>query len=115
MAATTSPERTLRTPVRGSSERLSTETNHPFKTTEFAAFVAIVVAILIAAASIKGGDTNGGARGGTDGFSASQAWLSVAIVRFGFLLSRGLAKSGTREPYWGGGSNPEREFDGDGR
>src|SRR3954451_23532025 len=115
MAATTSPERTLRTPVRGSSERLSTETKHAFKTTEFAAFVAIVVAILVAAAAIKGGDTGGGGDGGTDEFTASQAWLYVAIVTLGYLLSRGLAKSGSREPYWGGGGNERRDLDGDGR
>jgi hypothetical protein len=113
MAATTGTGRPL--PVRRTSERLSTETKHAFKTTEFAAFIAIVVAILVAAASIKGGDTNGGAKGGTDEFTAAQAWLYVSIVTFGYLLSRGLAKSGSREPYWGGGSNQERDLDGDGR
>src|SRR3954463_9741553 len=115
MAATTGPEARLRMPARRSSQRLSTETKHAFKTTEFAAFIAIVVAILVAAASIKGGDTNGGAKGGTVEFTAAQAWLYVAIVTFGYLLSRGLAKSGPREPYGGGGSNQERDFDGDGR
>ena len=117
MAATTGRGADLgsRLPVRRSSERLGTETKHAFKTTEFAAFVAIVVAILVAAAAIKGGDTNGGAKGGTDEFTAAQAWLYVAIVTFGYLLSRGLAKSGSRETYWGGGSNEQRDNDTNGR
>jgi hypothetical protein len=74
--------------------RLATETKQAFKTTEFWSFVAIVVAILVSAAAIKGGDT-----GGTDEFIARQAWLYVAIVTGAYLISRGLAKSGSREPY----------------
>jgi hypothetical protein len=85
---------------------LATETKHAFKTTEFMAFVAVVVAILISAAVIKGGD------GGTDAFIARQAWLLVAIVTAGYLISRGLAKSGSREPYWDGDSNAHRDLDG---
>ena len=33
------------------------------------------------------------------GFGAKQAWLYVTILTVGYLLSRGLAKSGSREPY----------------
>ena len=79
---------------RGVVRRLSTETKQAFKTTEFWAMVAVIVGILVAAASIKGGDTNG-----TDEFIAKQAWLYVAIVAVGYMISRGLAKSGSREPY----------------
>jgi hypothetical protein len=75
--------------------RLSTETKQAFKTTEFWAMVAVIVGILIAAALIKGGDT----APGTDEFIARQAWLYVAIVAVGYMISRGLAKSGSREPY----------------
>ncbi len=75
--------------------RLSTETKNAFKTTEFWAMVGVIVGILVAAAAIKGGDT-----GGTDEFIARQAWLYVAIVAVGYyMVSRGLAKSGSREPY----------------
>lgn len=35
----------------------------------------------------------------TDEFIARQAWLYVAIVAVGYMISRGLAKSGSREPY----------------
>jgi hypothetical protein len=65
-----------------------------FKTTEFWAMFGVIVAILVSAAAIKGGDT-----GGTDEFIARQAWLYVAIVAAAYLLSRGLAKSGSHEPY----------------
>jgi hypothetical protein len=76
------------------ARRLTTETKAAFKTTEFWAMVGIVVAILVSAATIKGGDS-----GGTDEFIARQAWLYVAIVASAYFISRGLAKSGSREPY----------------
>jgi hypothetical protein len=78
----------------GMVRRLTTETKQAFKTTEFWAMVGVVVAILVSAAAIKGGDT-----GGTDEFIARQAWLYVAIVASAYLISRGLAKAGSRDPY----------------
>jgi hypothetical protein len=112
MAGTTGSGTDLgaRTTTRRPTERLATETKHAFKTTEFVSFVAVVIGILVSAAAIKGGDTHG-----TDEFLARQAWLYVAIVTAGYLLSRGLAKSGSREPYWGGGTNAQRDLDGDNR
>jgi hypothetical protein len=91
-------------PIRRDSRirRLTTETKHAFKTTEFWAMVGVVVAILVSAAVIKGGDTNG-----TDEFIARQAWLYVAIVAGAYFISRGLAKSGSSDPY------TERPDDGD--
>jgi hypothetical protein len=74
--------------------RRFTETKASFKTSEFWAMVAVVVGILVSAAAIKGGDT-----GGTDEFIARQAWLYVAIVAGAYFISRGLAKSGSSEPY----------------
>ena len=76
------------------ARRLTTETKQAFKTTEFWAMVGVVVAILVSAAVIKGGDTNG-----TDEFIARQAWLYVAIVAGAYFISRGLAKSGSSDPY----------------
>ena len=73
--------------------RLRTETKGALKTTEFWGMVGLIVAILISAALIKGGDN------GTDEFIARQAWLYVAILGAGYFVSRGLAKSGSREPY----------------
>jgi hypothetical protein len=85
------------------SERLSTETKHSFKTSEFVAMVVVIIGILVSAAFIKGGDTNG-----TDEFIARQAWLYVSIVAGAYFISRGLAKSGSRERFFGGGTNADR-------
>src|SRR5215204_1697753 len=78
----------------GRAARRLTETKAAFKTTEFWAMVGVIVAILVSAAAIKGGDS-----GGTDEFIARQAWLYVAIVAGAYLISRGLAKSGSSDPY----------------
>ena len=78
----------------GRVRRLATETKQAFKTTEFWGMVGVIVAILVSAAVIKGGDTNG-----TDEFIARQAWLYVAIVAGAYFIGRGLAKSGTSDQY----------------
>ena len=76
------------------ARRLTTETKAAFKTTEFWAMVGVIAGILISAAAIKGGDTDG-----TDEFIARQAWLYVAIVAGAYFIGRGLAKSGSSDPY----------------
>jgi hypothetical protein len=91
--ATSGEFATNRSGVGRAVRRLATETKQAFKTTEFWAMVALVVAILISAAVINGGDS------GTDEFIARQAWLYVSILGAGYFISRGLAKSGSSEPY----------------
>ena len=81
-------------PVQARSTRFSTETKHALKTTEFWAYLATVVGILAAAQIVSSG--NGNHTG--DAFKASQAWLYIAIVSVGYMISRGLAKAGSREP-----------------
>ncbi len=78
----------------GAVARLTTETKASFKTSEFWLAVGVIVAILVSAAAITGGDTEGG-----DEFIARQAWLYVAIVTGAYVVGRGLAKAGSREPY----------------
>ena len=78
--------------------RLSTETKHAFKTTEFWAMVAVIVGILVASAVV--GEDDGAGGGGGDAFPAVRAWLYIAIVAAAYMVSRGLAKAGSREPYW---------------
>ena len=73
------------------TRRLSTETKAAFKTTEFFAFIAVLVGVLVAAAVIDESDTGG--------FGARQAWLYVTLLTVGYMVSRGLAKSGSRDPY----------------
>jgi hypothetical protein len=84
---------TNRSGVGRAVRRITTETKQAFKTTEFWAMVGLVIAILVSAAVINGGDN------GTDQFIARQAWLYVSILGAGYFVSRGLAKSGSREPY----------------
>ena len=71
--------------------RRETETKAAPKTTEFVAFLAMVAAVLIAALIVDDG--------GDGGFGAKQAWLYVTILTVGYMVSRGLAKSGSRDPY----------------
>jgi hypothetical protein len=79
---------------RATARRLTTETKAAFKTTEFWLVLAGIAGILVSAAAIKGGDT-----AGTDEFIARQAWLYVAILVGAYAVGRGLAKSGSSDPY----------------
>ena len=67
--------------------RLSTETKASFKTTELIAFIAAVVGVLVAAAIEDG-----------VAFGPREAWFFVTLLTIGYMISRGLAKSG-RETY----------------
>jgi hypothetical protein len=71
--------------------RRSTETKAAFKTTELMAYVAATVGVLIAALIVDQSDAGG--------LGAKQAWLYVTILTVGYMVSRGLAKSGSRDPY----------------
>ena len=82
----------------GPIARLSTETKQAFKTTEFWTMIAVVAGVLIASALVDQGEGTGAEA--SDAFSASRAWLLVAVVAVGYMVSRGLAKAGSREPYW---------------
>jgi hypothetical protein len=59
------------------------ETKPSWKTTELLTMLGIVAAILIAAAA-------------ADNFDAPRAWTLVAVVASAYMVSRGLAKSGSR-------------------
>jgi hypothetical protein len=66
--------------------RISTETKASFKTTELIAYVVAVVAVLIASAVVDSSD-----------FGAQEAWRYVTYLTIGYMVSRGLAKSGSRD------------------
>lgn len=77
------------------------ETKASLKTTEFWAMVAVIASILVASAV-------------SDSLGDVRAWTLVAAVAIGYMISRGLAKAGTR--YVGGedllgGGNPVRGLD----
>jgi hypothetical protein len=83
--------------------RLVTETKAAFKSTEFYAYIVTVVGILVAGAAIK-------EKNNVDAFRADKVWLYVTILTVGYMVARGLAKSGSREPYWqDSGQNHERD------
>jgi hypothetical protein len=73
-------ERAERTGVRLTGRR--GETKWAPLTTEFWAMLAVIVATLIAAAV-------------ADNFDAPRAWLIVGFVAASYIISRGLAKSGS--------------------
>ena len=73
------------------SVRRSTETKASTKTTEFFIYLAMLAALLISAAVVD--EANAG------GYGARQAWLYATILTVGYMISRGLAKSGSRDPY----------------
>jgi hypothetical protein len=77
------------------SVRRSTETKASFKTTEFFAYLAMLVGLFIAGAVTKA--TGYGAH--HDVFRADRVWLYAVILTVGYMVSRGFAKSGSRDPY----------------
>ena len=89
--------------IGGVARRLTTETKHALKTTEFYAYAVTFALILIAGAVIKQKDN-------VDAFRADKVWLYITILTIGYMISRGLAKAGSREPYTeGSGKNGSRD------
>jgi hypothetical protein len=70
--------------------RPSRETKPSFKTTELIVYVLAVLGVLIASWVV---DVNEDGQG----FSAYQGWFLVTLLTIGYLISRGLAKSGSRD------------------
>jgi F0F1-type ATP synthase assembly protein I len=67
------------------------ETKPSWKSTELFVYLAAVVAVLIASQMV--GD---GAGHPNDYFAADKAWWYITLLTIGYLVSRGLAKSGSR-------------------
>ena len=83
MAATESAERRRAASYGETRLARGDETKNALKTTEFFAMVAVNAAILIAAWV-------------SDSLNDVRAWTLVAAVAIGYMVSRGLAKSGTK-------------------
>jgi hypothetical protein len=79
--------------ARAGITRKFTETKHSSKTSEFYAYIAVLVGILVAGLLTKAGD------GHDDRLQSSQVWLYITLLTLGYMLSRGFAKSGSRDPY----------------
>ena len=68
-----------------------TETKAAFKTTEFVIYLVAVAGVLISSYLVGDADGPGG-----DVFLADKAWFYITLLTIGYLISRGLAKSGSR-------------------
>ena len=68
------------------------ETEPSFTTTELIVYVLAVIGVLIASAVT--GDA--GSENGGDIFAADKAWWFITLLTIGYMVSRGLAKSGVR-------------------
>jgi hypothetical protein len=75
--------------------RLSTETKASFKTTEFFAYLAVMAGLLVAGALTKASHYSHN----HDPFRADRVWLYATILTVGYMVSRGIAKAGSRQPY----------------
>jgi hypothetical protein len=74
-------------PVRTDETRKSTETKSAYKTTELIVYALAVLGVLIASMIVD------------QSFGADPAWRYVTYLTVGYMISRGLAKAGSREPY----------------
>jgi hypothetical protein len=66
------------------------ETKASFKTTEFMVYVVAVVGVLLASFLVDTTDAH------EDYFRADRAWFYVVLLTIGYMVSRGLAKAGSR-------------------
>jgi hypothetical protein len=74
--------------VHRAETRESTETKSSYKTTELIVYALAVLGVLIASFVVDHAS-----------FGADHAWRYVTYLTIGYMISRGLAKSGSREPY----------------
>ena len=68
------------------------ETKPSYKTTELIVYLLAVVGVLIASYTVGDGSADNGA----DYFAADKAWWYITLLTIGYLVSRGLAKAGSR-------------------
>ena len=76
----------VHTRERDASVERGTETKASTRTSEFFVYLVAATAILIASLIV-------------DGFNATEGWMFFTFLTIGYMVSRGLAKSGSREPY----------------
>ena len=79
---------------RGVARRLSTGTKAAYQATEFVAYVVVFAGVVLASLLVKAGQD--GQR--PDDFRADKAWWCLTLLTIGYVVARGLAKSGSREP-----------------
>jgi hypothetical protein len=92
----TTPAASRMSPLAGTGQEIrparsrGDETKPSWKSTELFVYLAAVIAVLIASQLVGGGAH------GNDYFTADKAWWYVTLLTIGYMVSRGLAKSGSR-------------------
>jgi hypothetical protein len=66
------------------------EVKPSWKTTELFVYVTAVMGVLIASLAVGDRNDNGG-----DYFAADTAWWYITLLTIGYMIARGLAKSGS--------------------
>jgi hypothetical protein len=69
------------------------ETKAAYKTTEFIAYMVAVLGVLLASQLVGTEDNH------TDYFRADRAGFYIVLLTIGYMISRGLAKAGSRDAY----------------
>ena len=87
MTTRTTSDDTRAPKVHRAERQKSTESKSAYKTTEFVVYVLAVLGVLIASMIVD------------QSFGADPAWRYVTYLTVGYMISRGLAKVGSREPY----------------
>jgi hypothetical protein len=87
MTTRTTTDNTGAPQVHRADTQKSTETKSAYKTTELIVYVLAVLGVLIASMIVD------------QSFGADPAWRYVTYLTVGYMISRGLAKVGSREPY----------------
>ncbi len=72
------------------ASRRGSETKAGSKTTEFIVFVVAVIGVLVASFLVSTTHAQ------EDYFRADRAWFYIVLLSIGYLVSRGLAKAGSR-------------------
>ena len=80
---------TQQTRIPAPARRISTETKASYKTTELGFYILAVIGVLIASA-VADEESD---------FGTQEALLYVTLLTIGYMLSRGMAKSGSRDFY----------------
>jgi len=70
------------------NRRDTVETKPAFKTTEIIFYLLTVAGVLIASSLVDENEDG-------QGFGADKAWLYVTLLTIGYMVSRGIAKSGS--------------------
>jgi hypothetical protein len=86
MTTRTTTDNTEAPQVHRAERQKSTEAKSAYKTTEFIVYVLAVLGVLIASMIVD------------QSFGADPAWRYVTYLTVGYMISRGLAKAGSRNP-----------------